>query len=105
MPPEDAMLRERTRILRGRILTVLSMFRSKDIEAVQFTQLESLLRDHRRDEIETQCGYLIEKGYAADATGRLDNRDRRDVEAVRITTNGIDLVEGTIADNGVVFGS
>lgn len=104
MAPEDAIMRERLRILRGRILETLCMYRSRAVLDVQITQLESLIRDHRRDEIETQCGYLAEKGYVVDATRRVDHRDRRDVGAVRITAAGIDLVEGTIADEGVVFG-
>lgn len=104
MAPEDALMRERTRILRGRILEALSMFRSRAVEAVQVTQLESLMRDHRRDEIETQVSYLREKGYVEDATTRLDHRHRVGVEAVRITAAGIDLVEGVVADEAIVFG-
>lgn len=103
MAPEDALMRERTHILRGRILEALSMFRSQAVEAVRVTQLESLLRDHRRDEIETQVGYLREKGFIADATTRLDHRHRVGVEAVRITAAGIDLVEGVVADDAIVF--
>lgn len=105
MAPEDALLRERTRILRGRILEALHRFFTLGRPVVQITQLETLLRDHRRDEIEAQVKYLIDKGYAADATNRLDKRDRRDVEAVRITATGIDLAEATIDDEGVTFGS
>jgi len=105
MPPrDDAILRDRTRILRGQICEALNQFARLLKPVVQITQLESLLRDHRRDEIETQINYLIAKGYAADATHRLDHRDKRGVQAVSITARGIDLVEGTITDEGVVFG-
>lgn len=105
MPPDhNAMLRERTRIMRGRILEALQHYREIAAGDVQITQLVSVLGDGDRSEIETQVGYLIEKGYVEDATTRLDHRHRVGVEAVRITAAGIDLVEGVVADEAIVFG-
>lgn len=105
MPPdESAILRERTRILRGRILEALSQYRRVAAADVQITQLVSVLGDADRSEIEVQVSYLIDKGYVADATRRLDHRHRIGVHAVCITTSGIDLVEGVTADDAVVFG-
>lgn len=101
---DDAILRERTRILRGRILEALAQYRRVAAADVQITQLVSVLGDGDRSEIETQVDYLREKGYVEDATTRLDHRHRVGVQAVRITAAGIDLVEGVTEDDAIVFG-
>lgn len=108
MPPDpqrnDAMLRERTRILRGRLLEALKHYRDLAAGDVQITQLVSVLGAGDRSEIETQVSYLLDKGYVEDATRRLDHRHRVGVQAVSITTRGIDLVEGVTEDDAIVFG-
>lgn len=97
------MMRQRTRLLRGRILETLKAYRELPAADVQISQLWAIIGDFDRDSIEAQVAYLIEKQYVADATRRLDHRHRAGVETVRITTEGIDLVEGVTTDDAVEF--
>ncbi len=104
MTPEEVAIRDRKRQLRGQILEALGMFRERALPAVTFNQLEAIVSNARRDEIEVHVGFLIEAGYVEDAAPATNARERHEVSQVRITNSGMNLVDGFISDDGVKFG-
>ncbi|GEM_PF-5200049 len=104
MTPEEVALRDRKRQLRGQILEALAMFRERALPSVTFNQLEALVRNARRDEIEFHVGVLIELGYVEDAAPATNARERHEVSQVCITASGLKLVDGFTSDDGVKFG-
>lgn len=67
--------------------------------------IERTIGDAKPEEVNTQLRYVIEKGYARDSTTKLDPGDKRELLSISITVQGIDVVDGTTADPGVVLGN
>ncbi|MCC6908220.1 MAG: hypothetical protein IT430_09800 [Phycisphaerales bacterium] len=105
MTPEQAALRDEKRQRRGQILEALAMFREHGRASVSLNQLESLLRNVPRAEIEAHIDFLIEAGYVQDAAPPTNVRVRHQVTEVRITNSGSILVDGWKGDDGVKFGA
>lgn len=103
----DKMTIARRKCARG---TLLTMLYDNQTAAVMLRSLEyAMMVDdpHISSEIGAHVYYLADKGYVAAYMGgepfTLDKNPPREA-LVRLTAKGIDLMEGTIDDDGVAFG-
>lgn len=103
----DRMTIVRRKCARG---TLLSMLYDNQTAAVVLRSLEyAMMPDepHISSEIGAHIYYLADKGYVVVYMGgeplALDKNPPREA-LVRLTAKGIDLMEGTIEDDGVAFG-
>lgn len=88
--------------MRGDVLRVVEQFRQRDMQTVSLGQLVRLIAGGEF-EVRASVDYCIEGGYLRDATHRIDHGDKRPIESVAITKTGIDLVDRTTQDGGVLF--
>jgi hypothetical protein len=106
----SAQRNEEQKLLRGTIMRLLSIAVAEEITVddpytIDGAVLVKVLKEHATlgsssaNEIRTALRYLHEKNYVNVnwlATG--------DFTRVRVTTSGIDLVEGTLGDHGINLG-
>lgn len=103
----DKMVIARRKCARGALLTLL--FGNPSTAIMQRTLEYALMQDdpHISAEIGSHIYYLADKGYVkvymGDEPISLVKDPPREA-LVRLTAKGIDLMEGTIDDDGVAFG-
>ena len=103
----DKMTIARRKCARGALLTML--FANPGAAVMQRTLEFALLRDDPQisSEIGSHVYYLADKGYVKaymndEAISPVIDPPREAL--IRLTAKGIDLLEGTIEDDGVAFG-
>ena len=103
----DKMTIARRKCARG---TLLQMLYDNQIAAVMLRSMEyAMMPDdpHISSEIGSHIYYLADKGYVkvyVDGEPLVLDKNPTREALVRLTAKGIDLMEGTIEDNGVAFG-
>lgn len=91
----------RNKALRGQIMRTLSLF-YPDPTAVTDVKNALLIRGQNNvAETENHLHYLKGKGYIEVCDGF--SRDCRDDDLVTLTSKGVDLIEGSIDDPGVML--
>ena len=96
--------RDRKRICRGRAIEAMYRFFENGQPVVDVPQILRLLSTYSEAEITQALGYLLQREFIQDRTVRIDARDTASGESFSITADGIEIVEGTKEDGGVVFG-
>ncbi len=87
--------------LRGQILDFLKRIYPRDIEEIGIISV--FYEYHRDKDIRQSLQYLVDKGYVEKRVVKHPYRKRQKVAFYKITANGIDLLEGTVEDAGVVL--
>ncbi|MCX7999771.1 MAG: hypothetical protein N3A69_12615 [Leptospiraceae bacterium] len=87
--------------LRGYLLKFLFKIYPKSIEELNII---SVFYQYYTDaEIKKALHYLVDKGYVEKTTEPFPGFYRKKLNFYKITAKGIDLIEGTWKDEGIVF--
>lgn len=86
---------------RGEILTFLYGIHPLAISQVSIYQ--TYFQYYRTEDIDKILEYLVEKGYVEEELIQPPNTMFEIVKNYKITPAGIDLLDGTIQDPGIVF--
>jgi len=87
--------------LRGQLLDFLKRIYPNEIEELGIISV--FYEYHRDKEIRQSLQYLVDKGYAEKRNAKHPFRKREKLTFYKITAKGIDLLEGTIEDMGVIL--
>ena len=87
--------------LRGQILDFLQRIYPREIE--ELGVISVFYQYHTDKAIKQSLQYLADKGYVEINEVPHPYHRRKKVRLYRITATGIDLLEGTIHDDGVIF--
>jgi len=87
--------------LRGQLLDFLKRIYPNEIEELGIISV--FYEYHRDKEIRQSLQYLVDKGYAEKKKRKHPYRKRENLTFYKITAKGIDLIEGTIEDMGVIL--
>jgi hypothetical protein len=87
--------------LRGQLLDFLKRIYPRNIEELGII---SVFYEYYRDkDIKQSLQYLVDKGYVEKEERKHPYRRREKVSFYKISAKGIDLIEGTIDDAGVIL--
>ena len=86
---------------RGEILSFLYGIHPLAISQVSIYQ--TYFQYYRTEDIDRILEYLVEKNYVEEETVQPPNTMFETVKRYKISPAGIDLLDGTIADAGVIF--
>ena len=86
---------------RGEILVFLYDIHPLSISLTSIYQ--TYFQYYRTEDIDRILEYLIEKGYVEEETIQPPGATFETVKKYRITPAGIDLLDGTIRDPGIIF--
>jgi hypothetical protein len=87
--------------LRGQLLDFLKRIYPRNIEELGII---SVFYEYYRDkDIRQSLQYLVDKGYVEKEERKHPYRRREKVSFYKISAKGIDLIEGTIDDAGVIL--
>ena len=86
---------------RGEILSFLYGIHPLAISQVSIYQ--TYFQYYRTEDIDKILEYLVEKGYAEEETIQPPGAMYETVKNYKITPAGIDLLDGTIQDPGIIF--
>ena len=87
--------------LRGLLLDFLKRIYPKEIEELAIISV--FYQYYHDKEIKQALHYLVDKGYAEKKETQHPYIRRKKIAFYRITARGIDLLEGTITDEGVTL--
>ena len=87
--------------LRGQILDFLKRIYPREIE--ELGVISVFYQYHTDKDIRQSLQYLADKGYVEKREVPHPYHRRKKVHLYRITAKGIDLIEGTIHDEGILF--
>jgi DNA-binding PadR family transcriptional regulator len=91
----------REKLLRGLILDFLNRIYPRDIEKLGV--IEAFYKEFKPKDIEKALEYLKDKGYVEEREMEHPVRRFEMIRLYKITPRGIDLIEGTLCDNGIAF--
>ena len=90
------------KVLRGQILDFLKRIYPREIE--ELGVISVFYQYYTDKDIRQSLQYLADKGYVEIKEVPHPYHRRKKIRLCRITAKGIDLLEGTIHDDGVVLG-
>lgn len=91
----------RAKLLRGLILDFLHRIYPHNIEKIAI--IETFYKDWKPKQIEKSIGYLKDKGYIEEITFPHPVRKYEKIEVYKITPDGIDIIEKTKEDSGIII--
>lgn len=87
--------------LRGLLLDFLKRIYPKDIEELAIISV--FYQYYQDKEIKQALHYLVDKGYVEKKEMKHPYNKRKTVHFYRLTAQGIDLLENTIQDEGIML--
>ncbi len=91
----------KTRLLRGYILKFLYEIYPRDIELIGIVDV--FYKDWRVASLKKALEYLTDKEYVEKKEIEAPGRKFTRVTIYKLTPKGVDIVEGNLKDNGVLF--
>jgi len=90
----------RVKLLRGLILDFLHRIYPHEVEKIVI--IEAFYKDWKPKTIEKALGYLKDKGYIEEKHLKHPIRKYEKLKVYKITPAGIDILEETNEDNGII---